>query len=56
MAEVGNFASDRVGVGAGRWGGHAMVMFGSAGHYNYIEEANDMEKVFLVTIFFLKLS
>jgi len=33
-----------------------MVMFGSAGHYNYIEEANDMEKVFLVTIFFLKLS
>jgi DUF4097 and DUF4098 domain-containing protein YvlB len=30
-----------------------MVMFGLAGHYNHIEESNDKEKVFLVTIFFL---
>jgi DUF4097 and DUF4098 domain-containing protein YvlB len=30
-----------------------MVMFGLAGHNNHIEESNDMEKVFLVTIFFL---
>jgi hypothetical protein len=30
-----------------------MVVFGLAHHYNYIEESNDMKKVFFVTIFFL---